>query len=257
MSGRLQSQARMRPTEAAGCLGKPVDDLYGRRIGVVVGFSIKTNGDVDSLGVDQGSGRFAEIASERLVAYERSYIVVPTWKTELIRVTEETTVLRNRLLALQELSKDAEDGGAPGLQYDQLAVQYRGRLAKIRESRDKLLKEIDARMEELDRHDQAMARFLVNVNTQFRSGEMTEASFHLVREQCGGLKAKNSKEREELAGAHAALLRRADSEVEEQQARPEPPRPERAAEREREDLAARDSVLGFVKFDLGDWKGGR
>jgi len=236
-------------------MGKPLSDLYGRTIGVVVGYSLKTNGDVESLGVDQGSGRFAEVGAERLVFYERSYIAVPTWKTEMIRITEETTVLRNRLLALQELSKDAEEGGASKAQYDQMGVQYRGRLVKIRESRDRLLKEIDARIEELDHHDQSISRFLVNINMQYRSGEITDQSYRAVSDQCGGLKAKNSKEREELAAARATLVQGARFEAAEQEARQEPPRPDRRPERD--ETTPRDSVLGFMKSDLGDWNGGR
>jgi hypothetical protein len=196
----------MQSSEAAGFLGKPVEDLYGRHVGAIVGFSLKTNGDVDSVGVDLGSGSFAEVKSNRLLLHEQALIVVPMWKADVMRITGETGVLSKRISALQELAKDSQEGGsASQAQYDQLRAQYETRLAKVQESSDRLLQEMKGRMEEIDRADEAMAKFLVNVNIQFRSGEISEASFGLIRDQCATMKARNAKEREELTTAHAMV----------------------------------------------------
>ena len=193
----------MQSSDAVGFLGKPVEDLYGRHVGAVVGFSLKTNGDVDSVGVDLGSGSFAEVKSNRLLLHEQSLIVVPMWKADVMRITGETGVLSKRISALLELAKDSQEGEASQAQYDQLRAQYETRLAKVRESSDKLLQEMRSRMEEVDGADETMAKFLVNVNIQFRSGEISEASYGLIRDQCAAMKARNSKEREELVTAHA------------------------------------------------------
>jgi hypothetical protein len=163
----------MQSSEAVGFLGKPVDDLYGRHVGAVVGFSLKTNGDVDSIGVDSGNGSFTEVKS---------------------------------ISALHELAKDSQEGGvASQAQYDQLRAQYEMRLAKVQESSDRLLLEMKSRMEEIDRADDAVSKFLVNVNIQFRSGEISEASFGLIRDQCATMKERNAKEREELTSAHSMV----------------------------------------------------
>jgi hypothetical protein len=197
----------MQSSEAVGFLGKAVEDLYGRGVGVVVGFSLKTNGDVESLGVDQGSGTFAEVKSTRLVLQGDALVVVPVWKADVMRITGEMGVLRKRISALQELAKDSNvEGGAATTQYELLSGQYEARLAKIQESSDKLLQEMKVRIGELDQQDQALAKFLVNVNIQFRSGEISEAAFGLVSEQCGAMKARNAKELEELTAAHGMLL---------------------------------------------------
>jgi hypothetical protein len=194
-------------------LGKSVGDLYGRHMGVVVGFSLKTNGEVESVGLDQGSGSFQEVKSGRLLLHDRALIVVPMWKADVMRITGEMGVLRKRISALQELTKDSnEDGPAAMAQYEQLRGQYEMRLAKIQESSEKLLQEIKNRIGELDQQDESLAKFLVNVNIQFRSGEIGEASFGLVSDQCGGIKARNAKEREELTAAHAMLLLKGEEE---------------------------------------------
>jgi CdvA-like coiled-coil domain len=199
----------MQSSDAVGFLGKSVEDLYGRRIGVVVGFALKTNGDVESVGVDQGSGAFQEVKSGRLLFHDQALVVVPVWKADVMRITGETGVLRKRISALQELAKDSKEDGPGALaQYEQLRGQYEMRLAKIQESSDKLVQDIETRIRELDQQDESLARFLVSVNIQFRSGEIDEPSFALVSDQCGGMKARNAKEREELTAAHSMLSQR-------------------------------------------------
>lgn len=191
-----------------------MDDLYGRHFGAVVGFSLKTNGDVDSVGVDLGSGSFTEVKSNRLLLHEQALIVVPMWKADVMRITGEIGVLSKRISALQELAKDTQEGvAASRAQYDQLRAQYETRLAKVQESSDRLLQEMKSRMEEIDRADEAMAKFLVNVNIQFRSGEISEASFGLIRDQCATMKARNAKEREELTTAHAMVAQKEKEEA--------------------------------------------
>ncbi len=183
-----------------------MEDLYGRSVGVVVGFSLKTNGDVEAVGLDQGSGSFAEVKASRLLLHEQSLIVIPTWKADVTRIAGETGVLRKRVSALRELERDSGEGGAASsAQYEQLRVQYEARIAKTEESSEKLLQEMRARLEEIDRQDEAVAKFLVNVNIQFRSGEVSEASFGAISDHCAAMRARNGKEREELTTALSML----------------------------------------------------
>lgn len=199
----------MQSSEAVGFLGKPVEDLYGRSVGVVVGFSLKTNGDVESVGLDRGSGSFAEVKSSRLILHEQALVVLPMWKADVARITGETAVLRKRISALRELERQSkEDGAAPAAQYEQLRAQYEARVLKTEESTEKLLQELKGRAEEVDQQDEAVSRFLVNVNIQFMSGEISEASYGVVNERCAAMKARNRKEREELTTALSMLVKK-------------------------------------------------
>lgn len=239
----------MRPAEAVAQLGKPLEDLYGRHVGLVVGFTLRTDGDVDSLGVDFGSGRFREVTSARLIVYDRTLVVVPEWKAEMMRIADETGVLRKRLLALREMGKD-ETGPAAMLRYDQLQTQYRSRLAKLQESRERLLQDISARMEEIDQQAHALERFMISVNVQFRSGEMGEASFAEATQRCGSMRAKDSRELEELSDARKRLMQWVD-EPQERERKREAPRQARRPER-RDEVVASDSVRGFLSLEMGD-----
>jgi hypothetical protein len=198
----------MQSSEAVGLLGRQAEDLYGRQVGVVVGFSLKTNGDVESVGLDQGSGSFAEVKASRLLLHEQAPIVIPTWKADVTRITGETGVLRKRISALLELERDSKESGAAPAQFEQLRAQYEARVAKTEESSEKLLQEMKGRMEELDQQDETVSKFLVNVSIQFRSGEISDASFGAISDHCAAMKARNGKEREELTTAAAALSRK-------------------------------------------------
>jgi len=196
----------MQSSEAVGLLGRQADDLYGRQVGVVVGFSLKTNGDVESVGLDQGSGSLAEVKASRLLLNEQALVVIPAWKADVARVTGETAVLRKRISALMELERDP--AGAASGQYRQLRAQYEARVAKTEESSENILQAMKGRMEEIDQQDETIAKFLVNVNIQFRSGEISEASFGAMSDRCTAMKARNVKEREELTTAFSALARK-------------------------------------------------
>jgi len=204
----------MQSSEAVGFLGKAVEDIYGRHVGVVVGFSLKTNGDVDSLGVDGGTDHFTELKSTRLLFHEQTLVVVPMWKADVTRITGEVSVLRRRIAALQSLGKDpGADASISPAQYGQLRAQYEGRVAKIQESSEKLLVDIKTRKDELDRQDESLATFLVNVNIQYRSGEIGESSFGVISDQCGAMKERNSKERDDLMAAFGMLTRKEETEA--------------------------------------------
>jgi hypothetical protein len=199
----------MQSSEAVGFLGKPVEDLSGRNVGVVVGFSLKTNGDVDSLGLDQGSGSFAEVKASRLLSHEQALIVIPMWKADVTRITGETSVLRKRISALRELESDSKaNGSASSAQFEQMRAQYEARVAKTEESSEKLLQEMRSRIEDIDRQDETLAKFLVNVNIQFRSGEISDSSFGVISDHCAAMKARNGKEREEITTALAMFARK-------------------------------------------------
>jgi hypothetical protein len=205
-SARRDSCPSMQSSEAVGLLGKSAGDLYGRQVGVVVGFSLKTNGDIESVGLDQGSGSFTEVKANRLLLHDEALIVVPAWKADVARITGETGVLRKRVSALLELERDSKEGGdASSGQYAQMRAQYEARIAKIEESSEKLLQEIRSRTDEINREDETIARFLVNVNIQFRSGEISDASFGVVSDYCAAIVARNGKEREDLTTALSLL----------------------------------------------------
>ena len=141
--------------------------------------------------------------------YRQALIIIPTWKADVTRIAGETGVLLKRISALRELENDSKASkAASSAQFEQLRTQYEARVAKTEESSEKLLQEMKSRIEEIDGQDEALAKFLVNVSIQFRSGEISESSFGVISDNCAAMKARNGKEREELTTALAMLARK-------------------------------------------------
>jgi hypothetical protein len=55
------------------------------------------------------------------------------------------------------------------------------------------------RVRELDADVEGIDRFLVNIKVQHRSGEVDDQTFKSVSDNCGGMKARNLQEKEELS----------------------------------------------------------
>ncbi len=188
-------------------------DLYGRQMGVVAGFTLKINGDVESVGLDQGSGSLTEVKGSRLLCHEQTLIVVPMWKAEVTRVTGESEVLRKRVSALLELERDSKEKGTATAELEQMRSQYEARAAKLEESSLKSLEEMRSRVKEIEEQDQTISKFLLNVSVQFRSGEISDSSFAVINDRFSAMRSRNTKEREELQTALAMLSKKESAQV--------------------------------------------
>jgi hypothetical protein len=176
-------------------VGVPVRDSYGRHLGYAVGFSIDTSGDVRSIGVDEGNGRFNEYPSTRFVSDKDGFIVQPAWKLESEAFAKEVEMVKKRMQALRDLLKDGEiDKELYGKMYQ----QYDGKLGKIQESSVRFADAIRHRVGELNMQEDVLDEFLVNVKMYSKSGEIDEPTFKSVLEYSNAMKARDAHEREEL-----------------------------------------------------------
>lgn len=192
----------MRPDTALKLIGRPVKDLYGRWMGFAVGFSIDTSGDVKTVGVDEGRGKFIEYPGSRIIADKDGFIVVPGWKIEGEALTKEIEMINKRLKSLNDLAREGE---IDQHLFEKNSPQYNERLAKMRESCNDFAARINSRVKELDEQEETMNEFLVNLKVYYRSGEMDEASFKAQIEYCNSMKARDAREREELASIMGVL----------------------------------------------------
>ena len=177
-------------------VGRPVKDIYGRYVGYVVGFSVDTTGELRSVGVDQGSGEFAEYPNNRIISDKDGLIAVPSWKVETEGLGKETEMVRRRAQALEDLAKEGE---IPTHLYEEMYKQYSEQLTKLQESYNNLGQRLRRRKEELDHQGELLDRFLANVKVQFRSGEIDEGTFKVASDYCVSMKERDVREREDLA----------------------------------------------------------
>lgn len=185
----------MRAEAIQKLVGRPVRDTYGRYVGFVVGFSVDTSGELKSMGVDQGSGEFAEYSNDRIVSDSEGFIVIPAWKAESEGLGKDVDGVRKRAKALQEL---ASEGEVPRSLYEEMFSQYSSEAQKIQEAYKSLATKMVKRAQDLDRQRQSLDRFLVTVKVQYRAGEIDEAAYKVASDYCQAMREKDLKERDEL-----------------------------------------------------------
>ncbi len=185
----------MKPDSITPLVGRPVKDLYGRHAGFAIGFSIDTSGEVKSVGVDEGKGKFAEYPSSRLVADKDGFVVVPAWKIESAVLSKEQEMVKKRLQALTDLRKDGEISKAA---HDKMHQQYEEQFDKIQMSFGEFSKKIIQRVKELEQQEEVLEEFLINIKVYSRSGEIDDAAYKAMMEISNSMSSRDAREKEEL-----------------------------------------------------------
>ncbi|MDA4124097.1 MAG: CdvA-like protein [Thaumarchaeota archaeon] len=185
----------MKPDSITPLVGKPVKDLYGRNAGLAIGFSIDTSGEVKSIGVDEGKGKFAEYPSSRLLTDKDGFVVVPAWKIESEVLSREQEMVKKRLQALTDLRKEGE---ISKVTHDRMYQQYEEQFDKIQISFSEFGKKITQRVKELEQQEEVLEEFLVNIKVYSRSGEIDEAGYKAMMEMSNSMTARDAREKEEL-----------------------------------------------------------
>ena len=173
--------------------GKPVTDVFGRRLGYAVGSVFKINGELGALGVDLGDGNFVEYPVNQFIVGEEGFVLVPSWKLESQGIRAEKATLERRSRALNNES-ESDTRVIPKKTREAMQKQ----LDSVRESHQALIRKIGDRMEQLNKSDEALNNFLASIQLQLASGETDESSHKFASEYCRHSKEANKKESEEL-----------------------------------------------------------
>jgi CdvA-like coiled-coil domain len=196
MINRPGAEMRNMRTEVIRSLvGRPVKDTYGRYVGFVVGFSVDTSGELESVGVDQGSGEFTEYPSQRVVSTEDGFVVIPVWKVDSEQLAKEIEGVRRRAKALQELMREGE---IPKGLYDEMFTGYNSDAEKITDAYKDLAQNMVERVQQLEQQKESLERFLANLKVQFRSGEIDEGAYKVAADCCQAMRERNEREGGEL-----------------------------------------------------------
>src|SRR2546427_3901693 len=171
--------------------GKPVSDIFGRKLGYAVGSVFKINGELGALGVDLGDGNFAEYPVNQFVVSEEGFVLVPSWKLESQGISAEKATLERRSRAL---SNEADTRAIPKKTREAMQKQ----LDSVRESHQGLIRQVRDRAEQLNKIDEAINNFMASIQLQLASGETDELSYKSASEYCRSSKEANKKEIEEL-----------------------------------------------------------
>ena len=185
----------MQADEIKNKVGKPIKDIYGRYMGFIAGYSVDGSGKLIAVGIDEGQGQFSEYLGTRLVLAEEGPAMLPAWKVDTEGLGQNGATIRKRLEALKGLAKEGE---VPPHIYEEMTNEYSTQLKSLDDSYAQLSQTVAKRVRELDADIESIDRFLVNIKVQHRSGEVDEQTFKSVSDNCGGMKARNLQEKEEL-----------------------------------------------------------
>src|SRR5262245_9776863 len=166
--------------EKLGFVGKQVKDIYGTYIGRVVGIITEIDGEIETVGVDCGSGGLEQLPYEQLVIQGDYVFFIPKWRLDAQRLLRQKSLTLKRIKALQDIVAENDSMKEDA---ELVYMKYERKLADL-ESNEKLVSEkLDARVSELDAKARNIKAVLFDAKLQFRSNEMKEDTYQQIKVQ--------------------------------------------------------------------------
>ncbi|MEW6043822.1 MAG: CdvA-like protein [Thermoproteota archaeon] len=163
-------------------IGKQVKDMYGTQMGKVIGTITDIDGSIQTVGVDCGLQGLVQIPFEQLVVQGDVVIFIPKWRLDSQRFLREKGLTLRRLKALidivsenDEMREDAEI----------IHEKYKSKLLTLEESEKEITAKLAARLEELNTQMKTVKTLLFDAKVQFKSNEITDSKYDLIRTHTG------------------------------------------------------------------------
>ncbi len=90
------------------CLGKPVVDPYGRRLGYIVSYYSDADGRIKGLEININDVEYREVSIERIQVGQSGIILIPEYEYDAIVVENRLKNVKSRLASLEELYSKKE-----------------------------------------------------------------------------------------------------------------------------------------------------
>jgi len=155
-------------------LGKTIHDLYGRRIGSIVGVYSEVDGTVTAIEVCKNDALYETIPAERLEIVDGDLRILPAWYVKARIVEKKLDVLRKRLRALEELYRKNQ---IPEHAYRELKEKLSKELDKTKSEAKELKEELRNRVYELENFVLHIEKAMTNLLVSYTAGEIPEQSF--------------------------------------------------------------------------------
>ena len=159
-------------------IGKNVKDMYGTFMGKVVGTITEIDGSIQSVGIDCGSQGLQQIQFEQLVVQGESVIFIPKWRLDSQRLIREKQLTLRRLKALMDIVSENDDMKADA---EIIHEKYKFKLATLDEMESEIKSKLEERLIELDTQMKSAKMLSFDAKVQFKSNEISEATFETVK----------------------------------------------------------------------------
>jgi hypothetical protein len=188
--------------EKLGFVGKQVKDIYGTYIGKVVGIITEIDGEIETVGVDCGSGGLKQLPYEQLVIQGDYVFFIPKWRLDAQRLLRQKSLTLKRIKALQDIVTEndsmKEDAEIIYLKYEKKLVDLEGTEKQVNDR-------LNARLAELDAETRSIKAVLFDAKLQFRSNEMKEEIYQQIKVQTDELIEHITNENTEIGNVRAKL----------------------------------------------------
>ncbi len=159
-------------------IGKNVKDMYGTFMGKVVGTLTEIDGSIQSVGIDCGSQGLQQIQYEQLVVQGETVIFIPKWRLDSQRLIREKQLTLRRLAALMDIVSENDDMKADA---EIIHEKYKSKLASLDEMECEIKSKLEERLIELDTQMKSAKMLSFDAKVQFKSNEISEATFETVK----------------------------------------------------------------------------
>ena len=159
-------------------IGKNVKDMYGTFMGKVIGTITEIDGSIQSVGIDCGSQGLQQIQYEQLVVQGETVIFIPKWRLDSQRLIREKQLTLRRLKALMDIVSENDDMKADA---EIIHEKYKFKLASLDEMESEIKSKLEGRLIELDTQMKSAKMLSFDAKVQFKSNEISEATFETVK----------------------------------------------------------------------------
>lgn len=176
-------------------IGKQVKDMYGAQMGKVIGTITDIDGSIQTVGVDCGQQGLTQVPFEQLVVQGDVVIYIPKWRLDAQRFLREKGLTIRRLKALidivsenDEMKDDAEI----------IHEKYKSKLLTLEEAEKQISSVLGSRLEELGAQLKTVKTLLFDAKVQFKSNEISEAKYDLIKTHTGEIMEHIDHEKAEI-----------------------------------------------------------
>jgi len=189
--------------EKLGFVGKQVKDIYGTYIGRVVGIITEIDGEIETIGVDTGSAGLKQLPYEQLVIQGEYVFFIPKWRLDAQKLLRQKSLTLKRIKALQDIVAENDSMKEDA---ELIYIKYEKKLNELEGIEKQVTANLDARLADLDAETKNIKVVLFDAKLQFRSNEMKEDAYQLIKAQTDELIEHINNEKTEIGNVKSKLV---------------------------------------------------
>ncbi len=160
--------------DVAQYLGRPVFDIYRRKVGTLVGVYSEVDGTVTALEIMVSDDKYETISAERFELTQEGLRLVPEWVIEAKKVERKLDTVRKRLKAAEELYKKGQIPENVYKEYKNVLIKE---YEKVRREAQELKEKLRRKILEIENFVLHLDKAITHLMVSYTAGEIPEQGF--------------------------------------------------------------------------------